>query len=167
MDFFEVARSEKKDGSACLAPEFLVGEFSDFMIRGGEFYAIWDEDEGRWSTRVDDVARLVDREVLAAAKKANDNPSVRLMRRFKSGVWKEFRSWESNMFDHFHPLDDKLVFADEPVRKEHYASKRLPYSLKRGDHSAFDRLLNVLYDEEERRKIIWAIGAVMAGDNAR
>lgn len=167
MDFFEVARTEKKDGSACLAPEFLVGEPTDFMIRGGAFYAIWDEEKGRWSTRMDDVARLVDREVLAAAEKSDDNPSVRLMRRFKSGIWREFRSWESSMFDHFHPLDDTLVFADDPVRKEDYASKRLPYSLKAGDHSAFDRLLGVLYDEEERRKIIWAIGSVISGDSAR
>ena len=69
MDFFEVARTEKKDGSACLAPEFLVGEPTDFMIRGGAFYAIWDDEKGRWSTRMDDVARLVDREVLATAEK--------------------------------------------------------------------------------------------------
>src|SRR5690606_37430981 len=39
-----------------------------------------------------------------------------------------------------------------------------PYSLEAGDISAYDELISVLYDPQERAKLEWAIGAIVAGD---
>ena len=38
------------------------------MIRGGDFYAVWVEDRGLWSTDEQDVVQLVDRELTKYAE---------------------------------------------------------------------------------------------------
>jgi hypothetical protein len=51
MDFYEIEwRRPKKDGPVEIYPEFLVKSSKDLMIRGGDFYAFWDEDRGVWAT---------------------------------------------------------------------------------------------------------------------
>lgn len=70
---------------------------------------------------------------------------------------------QRQMRDNFHPLDEVLIFSNTPVKKESYASKRLPYPLEPGSINAYDELMGVLYSPEEREKLEWAIGAVVNG----
>ena len=65
----------------------------------------------------------------------------------------------------YHPLDDTLSFENTETRKQDYVSKKLPYSLKKGKTDAWDELVGVLYSPEERDKIEWAIGSIVAGDS--
>jgi replication-associated recombination protein RarA len=53
------------------------------------------------------------------------------------------------------------------VKKSDHVSKRLPYSLEPGDHSAWDELVGTLYNVEEREKIEWFIGAIVSGDSTK
>ena len=51
MDFFQIQTKEKprQAGKIELYPVFRVRERNqDLMIRGGSFYAIWDEEQGLW-----------------------------------------------------------------------------------------------------------------------
>lgn len=60
LDFVKiVAKSPKKDVVE-ITPKFLIKKSKDLMIRGGDFYAIWDEDRGKWSLDEDDALRLID-----------------------------------------------------------------------------------------------------------
>ena len=70
MDFYKFRLRETKNGTTELYPGFVVGRSTDLMVRGGQFYAIWDENEGLWSTDEYCVARLVDRELYEEAKVA-------------------------------------------------------------------------------------------------
>ena len=64
-------------------------------------------------------------------------------------------------------LDEKLIFSNTKTDRKDYASKRLPYPLEKGDTSAWDKLLSVLYSPSERRKIEWAIGSIVSGDSRK
>jgi hypothetical protein len=137
------------------------------MVRGGKFYAIWDEERGLWSTDEYDVARLVDQEMREYARsKAQEGQKlvVKDMLNFESGSWSVFQKYVSQVGDHYHQLDQNLTFANTEVRKKDYVSKRLPYDLAPGDYSAWDELVGTLYSVEERAKIEWGIGAVVSGD---
>jgi len=171
VDFFKVSyRSAKKD-TVEIYPRFIINNASkDLMIRGGDFYAIWLEDEGRWSTEEQDVVRLVDRELDIYADQHRDKfeGDVRVLHMWDAAsgmidIW--HRYCQKQLRDNFHMLDERLIFSDTDVKKEDYASKRLPYPLKHGSTEAWERLTSVLYSEEERRKIEWAIGAVVSGDS--
>ena len=56
-----------------------------------------------------------------------------------------------------------MIFANTETTREDYATKKLPYAISEGDYSAFEELISVLYEPEERAKIEWTIGAVIAG----
>lgn len=168
MDFFQIKERSTKKGVLEIYPDFLVCRSKDLMIRGRSFYAIWDEEKQMWSTDEYDVQRLVDKELLEYKKKVEkrttDHIKLKLMSDFSSGVWKEFRNYVQNLSDNAHQLDENLTFSNTKVKKTDYVSKRLPYPLEEGSIDAYDELIGTLYDPEERAKLEWAIGAIVAGE---
>jgi hypothetical protein len=170
MDFYKFRTKEHKNGTTELYPGFIVGRSTDLMVRGGQFYAVWDEKAGLWSTDEYAVARLVDAELYAEA----DDPKhtgrmmvVRDMTSFESQSWSQFKKYISQIQDNSVILDQSLTFANDEVKKEDYRSKRLPYALAPGDHSAWDELVGTLYSVEERAKVEWIIGAIVSGDSKK
>lgn len=171
MDFYIPVMKENKDGTLQLRPDWRVGRSNDLMTRGSSFYAIWDEAAGLWSTDIYDVQRLVDREMEAErdrlAEETGRTVYVDRMQSSRTKLWDDFQRYLRNSSDGYHELDESLVFAGEPVEKDGYSSKRLPYALEPTSIDAWDTLVSTLYSEEERAKIEWAIGSVIAGDSRR
>lgn len=169
MDFYHIKTRTTKDGILEVYPDFRVCRSNDLMIRGRAFYAIWDEEKGLWSTDEYDVQRLVDQDLLNFAedlRKRNTHVvRVKLLSDFSSRVWVDFRNYASSLSDSHIQLDEKIVFANTEVKKEDYVSRKLPYPLAEGDISAYEELVSTLYDPEERDKLEWAIGSVIAGDS--
>ena len=171
MDFYQIRVKETKEGQLELYPDFVVGRSEDLMVQGRTFYAIWDEERKLWSQDEYDVQRLVDEDLRQEAdrlrKETGQTYLIRSMRSFNSNSWTQFRKFVAHISDNSHPLDTKLVFANMEVQKSDYASKRLPYALAEGPTPAWEELLGTLYSPEERRKILWAIGSVVAGDSKK
>lgn len=169
MDFFQICTRDNK-GVIDVYPDFFVGRSQDLMVKGRAFYAIWDEVAGLWSTDEYDVQRLVDEELRKYADEMKAKGiicNVKYLRSFGSNGWHQFRRFLSNVSDNSHPLDETLTFANTPTKKTDYVSKRLPYDLTAGKCSAWSRLVGTLYSPEDRAKIEWAIGAVVAGDSKK
>jgi energy-coupling factor transporter ATP-binding protein EcfA2 len=172
MDFYKIRvrtiENGPNKGQMDLYPDFTVGRSKDLMVRGRAFYAIWDEDAGLWSTDEYDVQRLVDADLFAYADKHSDQVfHVKNLASFNSKSWTQFKMFVSNLSDNSHPLDMKLTFANTEVQKTDYVSRRLPYALAPGDYSSWDELVGTLYSVEQRAKIEWAIGAIVAGDASK
>jgi phage/plasmid-associated DNA primase len=165
VDFYKIKIEAPRDGPPKLVPDWTVGRTKDLMVRGRSFYALWDETKGLWSTDEYDVQRLVDQSLHSYNKENKGVYIVMDLKDFGTGSWAMFRKYLQNISDNSHQLDGKLVFSNTQVKKEDYASHRLPYSLEKGESNAWDELLGVLYSEEERAKIEWAIGAVVSGDS--
>lgn len=167
MDFYKIVVREMKDGTLQVRPDWKVGRSEDLMTRGGSFYAVWDEERGLWSKDIYDVQRLVDadlhRHAEELAKKTKMVYNVAPLQANSTKLWDEFIRFVRNSGNNSHNLDEKLIFADTKVKKEDYASIRLPYALAEGDCPAWDAIVGTLYNEEERAKIEWAIGAVVTG----
>lgn len=173
FDFFTISTSVNKRGVTEIKPDFeLVNPSSHLMIRGGDFYAIWDEEKQLWSTREQRVIELVDQEldryVSENSGSFEGGARVLYMRKAKTGVIDEWHRYcQKQMRDSFHPLDEKLIFANSVVKKEDYASKKLTYPLEEGETPAWDRLLSVLYSPEEQKKIEWSIGSIVDGSSRK
>lgn len=142
------------------------------MIRGGDFYAIWLEDKGLWSTDENDALQLIDQELdkYAEENKSKFDSNVKVLHMWDAETrmidnWHRF--CQKDMRDHFNALDEKLIFSNTETNKKDYASKKLSYPLEYGDISAYESLMDVLYSPEERHKIEWAIGAIVSGDSKR
>lgn len=170
MDFVQI--KEREAGTAKkpvleVYPDFKVVRSKDLMIRGKSFYAIWDEKQGLWVTDEYAVANLVDELILNYETTTTGfmERHNKLLNNFSSNTWLQFRNYMAHLSDHFVQLDENVTFKNTEVKKEDYVSKRLPYDLSPGDISAWDELVGTLYDKENRQKIEWAIGAIIAGDS--
>lgn len=169
MDFYRVKTHNVKRGVTEVYPDFQVCRSKDLMVRGRSFYAIWDEEEQMWSTDEYDVARLVDNDLWAEYERIKDSVDgqivVKSMLSSSTRSWSKFRSYISELPDSAKQLDNQLTFANMEARKTDYASKKLPYPLEEGSFDAFDEMIGTLYDPEERAKLEWSIGAIVAGDS--
>ena len=175
LDFIMISarsKGKKDDTHIEVYPRFIIKQSNDLMIRGGDFYAIWIEEENRWSTDEQDAIRLID-DALEEYKKEHEDifeypVSVMYLWDAESGMIDRWHKYvQQQLRDNFHPLDEKLIFSNTEVKKEDYASKRLTYPIEDGDISAYDKLISTLYSPEERRKIEWAIGSIVSGDSKR
>lgn len=168
MDFCYLEKREKKNGGWNLAPSFVIRDTKDIITRGKAFYAIWDESAGLWSKNEFDVARLIDEDIRKETERLRSegvNISPMYLSDFKNGKWVEYRSFVQNLPSSTKQLDSRVTFADTKVKKEDYISKRLDYSLNNSAIPGFDKIVGTLYDEENREKIEWAIGSIVAGDS--
>ena len=172
LDFFTIATRMTKSGKTEVYPKFIMKKSEDLMIRGGDFYAVWDEDRGLWSTDEQDVINLVDRETSNYIKEHksqfNDGVIPLYMWDAESGMIDAWHKYcQRQCRDNFNVLDEKLIFSNTTINKKDNASKRLNYPLEPGSIEAWDKLISTLYDEYERHKIEWAIGAIVTGESKR
>ena len=167
MDFYHIKESDDggKKGVVTVFPDFRVTRSKDLMIRAKSFYAIWDEKQGMWSQDEFDVQRLVDEDLTAYSVQAQAFEVQRkLLGNFSSNSWLGFRNYVGHLSDSYTLLDDTLTFSNTEVQKTDYVSRRLPYPLEAGSCPAWEELVSVLYEPEERAKLEWAIGAIVSGD---
>ena len=170
LDFMMVSTRNTKRGVE-IYPKFIIKKNSEhLMIRGGDFYAIWVEERGLWSTDEQDALELMDRELDAYAEKHRKefDANVRVLHLWdaESGMIDSWHKYcQKQMRDSFHMLDEKIIFSNYEPKKRDYASKRLSYPLEAGSIEGYEKLISTLYSPEERAKIEWAIGAIVSGDS--
>lgn len=167
LDFMMVSVRSSKGGLE-IYPKFIVKNNSkDLMIRGGDFYAVWNEKIGLWSTVEDDVIEMVDEALDAYAEENNLKGNAKILHMWDSdsGMIDRWHKYcQKQMRDNFHSLDEKLIFADAVTKRSDYASKKLSYSMEDVVTPCYTELSTTLYSTEELHKIEWAIGAIITGD---
>lgn len=167
LDFVDVKVRSTKRGNLEVYPEFKAVVSKDLMIRGGVFYAIWDEERGFWSKDEMTAIRLIDDQIFKYGEQLEGDSakSYVLLREFSSHKLLEWQQYCKTVPDHYNELDSKVIFQNDEVKKEDYATFTLPYSISNGKCEAYDELMSTLYDPEERLKLEWAIGSIIAGDS--
>lgn len=167
LDFFIPYYKKTKNG-AVIYPKFIIKKSSDLMIRGGDFYAIWDEDRKLWSTDEEDVIRIIDSSLKEFKEQnyKNEDVSISYMWDSESGSIDSWHKYcQKQTRDSYHMLDEKIIFSNMEISKKDYASKRLSYPLEEGSIDSYNKLISTLYSDEERHKIEWAIGSIVTGDS--
>lgn len=171
LDFLIIASKKNRYGEIeKIFPKFKVTKSKDLMIRGGDFYAVWNEETHLWSPDENDAIDIIDNEIEDFYLKNKDhcapNVSVAYMWDSDSGSIDRWHKYcQKQMRDYYKNLDEKIIFNGGTPRKTDYASHILPYDICDGDTSAYDELIGTLYSEEERRKFEWAIGSIIAGES--
>lgn len=171
LDFFKPLAVKEKSGRWAIKPDFVARRPKDLMIRGGDFFAIYDPRTGFWSTDPYVAIDLMDQIVEQTAREydSQQESATRMFLRNTSNhmidTWKHFV--KKQMTESWHQLDAKLVFANQEVTREDYVTKKMPYALEEGSTECWDKLIGTLYSKEERHKIEWAIGCIINGDSRK
>lgn len=171
MDFYSLKVIRRRDYDV-ISPDFVIKKTKDIMTRGSDFYAVYNKYTGFWSTDIQDVAVLVDNEINEEVKKKYNGEipsyvSIKYMSNFSSGSWKDFVSYIKNSGNNCHPLDNKILFKNSEIKQTDYATKTLPYNLEEGSTENWDLLVGTLYEPDQKEKIEWAIGSIVAGDSTK
>ena len=171
VDFLIISTRSTKKGTEIFPKFRLYPKSKDLMIRGGDFYAVWIEERGLWSTNEDDALAIIDNELKKYADDFVDkHPEeyVNILYTWDSSTgsidqWHKYCQKQKR--DSFEMLDETLIFSNTETNKSDYASKRLPYPLEEGNIDSYLKLVSTLYSDEERHKLEWAIGSVITGDS--
>ncbi len=175
-DFLKIVINTEAKGGPVAFPTFVCGQVKDIMVQGGKFKAAWDADNSVWITDKNLIPGLIDREIDKAIDEAEERTgysrkAYREVKYARLGTYKvmnEFKNFiENQMADNYVPLDHKLIFKSDPYRREDYSTTRLPYDIVEMETPAFDRMMETLYYPQERKKIMWAIGAIVSGDSKK
>lgn len=170
LDFVKILSRPRGKKDLEVYPEFLIKKSRDLMIKGRDFYAVWDEETGLWSMDENTVVDMIDAEIHKEVERAKERFEGNVVGLYMgvSGT-RSIQRWhtyiQKDMRDNYVELDKKLIFADTVTTREDYASKKLGYVLAKGNHDCWDELTDVLYFPAEKTKIEWIIGAVVVGDS--
>jgi len=171
VDFLCIATRSTKNGVEVYPKFRLYPKSQDLMIRGGDFYAVWIDELGLWSTNEDDALSIIDSELTKEAemiRKKDPEVKVNVLYTWDStsgsiDAWHKYCQRQKR--DSYEMLDETLIFSNTVTTKKDYASKKLSYPLEKGSIAAYDKLISTLYSEEERHKLEWAIGSIVTGDS--
>lgn len=171
LDFIKIKEKSTKIGLE-IYPAFIIkSSFDDLMIRGGDFYAVWNDYTQLWSTDEGVLINLIDSELEQYAKNYETRTGAKPARvcylwDSDSGSIDRWHKYcQKQLRDNYHPLDETITFANTETTKKNYISKRLKYPLKKGPTDAYDEIIGTLYSDEERHKLEWAIGAIVTGNS--
>lgn len=175
MDFFQPIEVPLPGRKIRIEANYRTRGFKDIMVKGGAFYAVWDEEKGLWSKNRDDAVKMIDDRLYSYADGLRsvhqfDGTIITvkdLSTMYSKGI-DDFIKWYQKIAnDYFEWLDGKIIFKDDITTKDDFASFKLPYSMENDEPVYWNKLLGRLYSSEERRKIEYAIGSVIAGESTK
>ena len=176
FDFLKVIKNYQK-GRYYYKPTFVTkSSIKDLMTRGGNFYAIYDEESGFWTKSKPRAIEIIDQQVReytikdsgeeAMADEAH-GPCIQTMADSANHLVEQFDRFCKTMGDNWHPLDQKMLFSNSEIKRTDYASKTLDYPLIDQPTPYYDALCDVLYLPDEREKWEWAVGSMITGDSSK
>ena len=130
---------------------------------------MYDPATGMWTKNQDVVSDIIDRDIRARVQElettCDEQVVPEYMKDAESNSMKRFKQLVRTLLqDNYHALDDKVIYKSQETKLEDYATKRLSYDLSDGPIDAYEELVGTLYSPEEKKKLEWAIGAVLCGD---
>lgn len=168
-DFYKI-NVEVQRKSVLIYPDFLYKRSSDLMIKGGDFYAVWDG--SKWSTDFYELLNCIDSELMAFGEEyRTNNPGanvyVQCLTTNATGQLNKFKKFMQNSPNNYIELDGKIMFLSDKITKKDYCTKHVPYDLVEQKIPCWDSLMTTLYTPENRHKIEWCIGCVVAGETMK
>lgn len=144
-----------------------VRGYHDLLVKGGAFYAVYDERTGLWSQNLQVLSELIDNDIEAFMEKYEAPEGVDVVPQFtqslSNGAWNRYMSCMKNLADSPQTLNQRMIFDGDVPKREDYATVQLPYRIQEGPIDAYEELMSTLYSPAEREKLEWGIGALIDG----
>ena len=173
MDFYKIIATEggrKNKEDYVISPDFTYGAITDLICKGGNFYAYWNGEI--WET---DRNKLVDKidEDIWEKKNALDEKhpdrsyGVNLISSHRTGLMTSFEKYLQQVRTKDPIFNNKILFADDTIKKTDYVTNKLDYTPTKMDTPAFDEMMDVLYNPEELEKILWFMGVILTNQSSK
>lgn len=162
-----------RSGPISVFLDFRARNSKHLMIKGGEPYAMFDFETNLWTMDRDRMIDILDEIVIDLCRRYKEDNQyadvVPLL--FSKSSTKMIDAWNhfccKQMWDNWEPLNQRVIFNNTEVKREDYASFKLPYDIAEGSIKNYKELFGKLYSEEEFRKLEWTTGAIISGASKR
>lgn len=140
-------------------------KFHDLIVKGGAFYAFFNQNTRFWSRDAGELSDLLDESIDAESRRTG-LPGLYL-NEMNNGEWQRYIQKMRYIPDSDLVLDQKIMFNDRDPVRDDYATHQLSYSPTPIPTPHYDALMTTLYAPEERDKIEWSIGALIHGKDLK
>jgi energy-coupling factor transporter ATP-binding protein EcfA2 len=139
----------------------------DLVCKGGDFFAYWDGNI--WQTNFNSLVKQIDTELYEAVDKMKEkNPEFQYiplpLNKHNTKSMTNMLQFLKQSTQSTVQFNSTILFADSEPKRSDYATHILSYNPVSGPTDSFDELFSVLYEQPEMTKILWFIGATLAGD---
>ena len=145
--------------------------FHDLLIKGGQFYAVYDPATGFWRKDLSALSESIDRDILEYRNTCTAPEGVaivpELMDNMSNGAWMRYLNQMRGLTDSRVQLDQKIFFNNDTIRREDYASFKEPYDLVESPIPNYEKLMSTIYDPAQRQKLEWGIGLLVDGKHVK
>lgn len=171
VDFARVVKTRlgKESSIYQLSLDFNVGRVRDLITRGGQFCGFYNENTGFWEPRRNFYRYAYDALMAEQEVQKVTNPEqtfvVQNPEHLSSKIPQKIDSLVSAQDDDPILFNQKVVFKSQELKREDYATFKMPYDLPETDKcDGYDTLMSVLYSPEDRTMLEWLAGAALCGD---
>lgn len=173
LDFVKIKKKEctanNRTYDIQVYPDFVYAGVKDIVCKGGAMYAFWTGTE--WSTFKDDLIMAVDGITTAEVNRLRAKYPEKiiiglLMNDAETKIMQKFEQYCKSMQQSNVIFNDHIMFEDDEMKREDYATNQLSYSPEKGETPAFDEMFNLLYEPKELEKIMWFAGALLTNNMA-
>ena len=174
MDFYKIVCEEKTSNNRAydlmVYPDFVYNKVEDLVCKGGDMYAFWYG--GKWNDSLNDLITIIDNDTLQTRDKyLEKSPELKikalLLNSHKSRLMETFRTYTKLSNQSNELFNTRIIFSNEEVKREDYATTQLSYTPSKGPTPAFDEMFDLLYDQVELEKILWFIGALLTNSMSK
>lgn len=167
MDQVKIRVKPTTKGHEQIYADPKVRGFHDLLVKGGEFYAVYDPSTHLWSQKRETLSKLIDNDIqnFYDSYESKDGAVVApmFMNDGSNGCWNRYLGFLRNLDNSPGTLNQKMIFSDQVPEREDYATLKLDYSIKPGECPCYEELMSTLYAPAERQKLEWGIGAMIDG----
>ena len=165
LDFVDPVITRKKSGDVLISPRFNMTEHDD-IVNCGDYAAVWDAANERWTTNQDRYLTLVDDVLRDAAEELGESCSIEFLNDYglRTSPFDKFTKYYRSLPIPLYAMDQKVTFKSDRRKRDDYCSKRLSYDLNSDIPEKYLELVRILYSEEELQKFEWYMGSIVAGD---
>lgn len=175
MDFYRIYVKKAPPRSAddyIVTVDFLYGRTKDLVCKGGKFFAWYDPRLELWNTDRIQLFAHIDAQIECkyqetVAKHPDAVVVSRMMTNHGSGLVTLFDQYCKQMTTEEASFDSKIFFKSDKPKKRDFATSKLSYDPEDIPTPAFDELMNVLYDEDQQKKIRWFMGVLLTGQSLK
>lgn len=159
-------------------PAFEIKRYmKDLFVRSKDFYAMYDYATGMWIKNESLAIEMIDDQVREYVLKEvgeqimNDPDHCPIIKRIADTDNRLIDKWhkfvQKDIRDSYQKLNQKVKFSNSEIKREDYATYKLPYPIKEGPTPYYDKLVNTLYLPEEKKKFEYLAGALIAGEQSK
>lgn len=189
---FELTQPYKDKNKYKLVPNYNMSNFNDVIIKGGKFFAAYNEHTNLWTKNVSEFIEILDEKMLKKykeireefeqsnnrqnkenwigqqeVKKLENRDDRDLFSRSVSKYYQEMlkvMEQIENKNEQNH-IDHIIKFSNSEINKNDFSTGSLNYALEEGSTDNWDYLIGTLYEPEEKQKIEWMIGSIVSGES--